>query len=514
MADQAVAEREYTTKVDYPAIYWSNSAPKEIAFAAALRGYDCADIQSPFVYCDLACGPGETVSLLAKCYPHAQFYAVDINQSHVERAKSRAEALGLTNLTVLQGDLRDLDALNLPKSDFVTLMGVLSWIPLKLQRQAIKNAAKLLNENGLLVTHYTAAPIAGLDRCTASVLAMLTPVDLEGTKEGAKAAFERFNKLSNAKVGIYPQLAGQCQAIEAHFKRDPDYAVHDFFHSATTLNFEDFSDMVEENRLEYVASANLAQMLPDGFVSERLIKQFDFETDWRRHQPLLQTLTREAVRVDIYGQANNLRNVSETFRSGTISKLRVNTFADDWRTALQTKNAKAPVDLLAKEYVDVIERLDGRSAQIGSLFENRPDTHNSDIQIVRRLAHLVAYGILNVSLKEALDESGVEDLTLETFSYADDLWRYLAVNRALPLPSAVNGTCITFNNDAKMKLYLMLGGDPDRLLNRLKRMPGFSDLRTANGIIRTGDQLKQVVAPVLPEFSRTWQIMLKRLGIA
>ncbi|MEM9667516.1 MAG: hypothetical protein AAF950_01215 [Pseudomonadota bacterium] len=44
MAKHATAERKYTTAVDYPAMFWSQATPKDLAFAAALRGFDSVNL--------------------------------------------------------------------------------------------------------------------------------------------------------------------------------------------------------------------------------------------------------------------------------------------------------------------------------------------------------------------------------------------------------------------------------------------------------------------------------------
>lgn len=514
MADSGSILREYTTKVDYPAIYRAEGAPKEIAVAAAFRGFDCADITQPFTFCDLACGPGETIVLLAKCYPHAQFYGVDINPSHIEHAQERANDMGVENLKLMVGDLRDLDPLGLPEMDFVTLLGVLSWIPLTLQREAIKNATKLLKPKGMLVAHYAAAPIAGIGRGGPSVLAMLTPEELHGTVEGAQMAFKRFENLAKAGVGVYPQLQPQVQAIKNSFQLDPEYALHDFFHSATVLSFEDFSGIAEEFGLEFAACSRWGQIVPEAFVAAKLIEPFDFENNWETHQPLLQTLSRETSRVDIFARPEARTSSLNAFTSGAISHLYIENWAENATAALETANRNSPLDLLAPDYRSIIEAVEGSAQNIGSFLKSAGDNDASRNELIKKIAHLLAHRVLNVRLGNDAPLKREAPLTIENFSHADSLWRYLAINRSLPIPSVANGACLTFSTDAKIKLYLMLGGDPNRLLQRVKRMPGFTGMKTQNGVITSGNQLKKLIEPELVNYTNTWMPMFDRYGIA
>lgn len=514
MADTETILREYTTKVDYPAIYRAEASPKEMALAAALRGFDSPSITDPFTFCDLACGPGETVVLLAKCYPHAQFFGIDINPSHIKHAKQRAKEVGVENLTLMVGDLRHLDELSLPKFDFISLLGVLSWIPLKLQRKAIKNATLLLSNIGLLLTHYAAAPIAGLGRGGSSILAMLTPAELHGTKEGAEVAFDRFDKLAKANTGIYPQVSQQVQAIKKSFDLDPEYALHDFFHSATALSFEDFSDIVEEFGLVFAACSRLGQIVPEAFVAPNLINPFDFEEDWQIHQPLLQTFSRESSRTDIFAHPESRAQIEKIFTEGAISELHIENWAEDALKSLESANGNAPIDLLDPSYVSIVKAVKDEPRRIGQLILSMSSDKESQRDVIKKIAHLLAHRVMNVRIGGGEKRGSDKRHAIETFSHSDSLWRYLIINRPLPIPSEANGGCITFSTDAKIKLYLMLGGDPNRLLNRVKRMPGFTGMRTQQGVVSTGAQLKKLVEPELASYTETWTSMFNRYGIS
>ncbi|MEM9667515.1 MAG: methyltransferase regulatory domain-containing protein [Pseudomonadota bacterium] len=342
---------------------------------------------------------------------------------------------------------------------------------------------------------------------------MLTPRGQQSSKEGATEAFKRFEKLYNSKIGIYPQLGPQYQSIHARFKIDPDYVVHDFFQSATTLSFEDFSDMAEENDLEFAASANLAQMLPEGFVSEAVMTQFDFSSDWIGSQPLIQTLTKEPVRIDIFARSGVAREPEEVFADGGVSNLYVSSLTDNLSTALQVKNSGSPIDLTGEAYSQLASLIGTGPHRIRDIIKQATDMLGSRTEVIRKLGHLIAYGLVSASVHDCAADDGQDDVSLKAFSYADDLWRYLALNRPLPIPSETLGGCFVFNNDAKIKLYLALGGDPNTLFNRVKRTPGFSDMRTQKGIVKSGQDLMTTVAPVLPGFKTAWQAIFKRFNI-
>ena len=512
-----MSDRQYTTKIEYPAIFWADHSPKNASFQAALRGVMPIDVSEPFTYCDLACGPGETLALYAKCYPHAHFFGVDINEAHVKRAQERVDELGLDNVTVLKGDLRDLSNLDLPQFDFIALAGVISWLPLKLQREALKSACSLLSPNGLLIVHYMVAPIAGLLRCVPALLSALSPKGRELTIEDVKGSFEKFKQLADVRFGVFYEQRNSFERQYQKFTRHPDYTAHDYLEaSGTLLSFEDFADMVEENGAEFVTSAARQISLPDAYVSPTFQHLFDVDGDWRSQQTLLHILAKSGGRVDIFSKPRERVSLDEILDSDFFKTLWIDVWHRDWRGVLARANKAAQINLEATPYLQIMERAASRACTIGEIVAEVADQTQDTAATLRRIAHLVAWKMLFTTFAPvdvaAADVPEVR-LTLEDFEFADDLWRYLAQDRPMPLPSQTLGECLQLALHDKMNCYLACGGDPDILFNRVKNLPQFAQLKGPNGAIGSGAELAAVLTPTLPVFHEAVVRNLKRYRI-
>ena len=57
------AAGDYTTQVEYPPQFAPDISPTNISVLATSRGFPTADLGGSFAFCDLACGPGESVAL-------------------------------------------------------------------------------------------------------------------------------------------------------------------------------------------------------------------------------------------------------------------------------------------------------------------------------------------------------------------------------------------------------------------------------------------------------------------
>lgn len=148
----------YTVDIAYPSAFGAYQAPIHMAYAASLGGKRAVPIDGAFRYCDLGCGAGLTLCVLADCYPQAEFHGVDINPTHIAAAQSLAKRAGLANVHFHEGTLSDLSVLKLPSFDFVALSGIYSWLDTETRRQALISIAGLLNKSGLLFLHYSALP--------------------------------------------------------------------------------------------------------------------------------------------------------------------------------------------------------------------------------------------------------------------------------------------------------------------------------------------------------------------
>ena len=148
----------YISDVAYTDGYYAELAPVHLNYIALLNDCQPRALDRPFTYCELGCGNGHTVTLLAAAYPHAQFYAVDFNPAHVAKARQWAESAGVKNLTVLEASFQDLNSFDLPEFDFIVFHGIYSWIS-EINRKAILDViTRRLLPGGLVYNSYNCYP--------------------------------------------------------------------------------------------------------------------------------------------------------------------------------------------------------------------------------------------------------------------------------------------------------------------------------------------------------------------
>ncbi|MGQ9865453.1 MAG: methyltransferase domain-containing protein [Pseudanabaenaceae cyanobacterium] len=148
----------YRTDIEYIASFNPRQAPPVMNYVAAVNGYAPIDLNRPFRYCDLGCGPGATLLVLAAAFPQGEFWGVDFNENHVRMGKSLAEAAGLTNVRFVLSDFCDLAPQSLPMFHFGAVSGTLSWLAEEPFRALLNFLGDRLEPGGLAYLHYMAMP--------------------------------------------------------------------------------------------------------------------------------------------------------------------------------------------------------------------------------------------------------------------------------------------------------------------------------------------------------------------
>ena len=116
------------------------------------------DVSRPFSFCDLGCGSGFTLNLLASLYPESRFVGVDIMAEHVAEAKRVAAVAGLGNVQFIEAGFADLSGHDLEPFDFITAHGVYTWVAPEIQRQLVDVLGQMLAADGLIYLGYNVMP--------------------------------------------------------------------------------------------------------------------------------------------------------------------------------------------------------------------------------------------------------------------------------------------------------------------------------------------------------------------
>ena len=156
--DSATISDSYIRDVTFPSGYNANQNPLRIHYITVLNGFGEGDLPKRFNYCDLGCGNGYTLNMLAAMYPESSFIGIDFNQEHIKNAVKSAKAANLKNVTYYQEDFINLQNINFKKLDFICCNGTFSWINEKIQQVIKEFVGNTLADDGKFYVEYAAKP--------------------------------------------------------------------------------------------------------------------------------------------------------------------------------------------------------------------------------------------------------------------------------------------------------------------------------------------------------------------
>ena len=130
--------------------------PRRLQTAGTLWGMRPAPADGCRVL-ELGCGEGANLLVLAEALPQSQFVGVDLSHRQVRMGRDRVDELGLGNVDLRQGDLRELDD-TLGEFDYVLVAGVFSWVPAAIRERLLALCRTVLAPHGIAYVSYNTTP--------------------------------------------------------------------------------------------------------------------------------------------------------------------------------------------------------------------------------------------------------------------------------------------------------------------------------------------------------------------
>ena len=220
-------DTDYISDVQFTSKYVEDQAPAWMNYAAAINGYAPVPTRDGFNYCEIGCGKGLTVLILAALHPEARFWAFDISPDHIRTARAMAAAARLTNIRFLEARLGDTAVRAIPRCEFITAHGFLSWVSEDVRKLALGFVQEHLAPGGLAMLSYDAlpgfAPIAPIRE-----MLQLYASSIDGDSvQKAKAALEYVRVLKESRTSYFAQYPYVGGVVDELLTQDPRYVVHE-----------------------------------------------------------------------------------------------------------------------------------------------------------------------------------------------------------------------------------------------------------------------------------------------
>jgi SAM-dependent methyltransferase len=299
MASPSWAEG-YVTDLNYTASVCQQLSPTYLQFVAALSGMSAPDPEQSFTYCELGCGFGTTLLLLAANYPHGQFIGIDGNVAQIQRARDIAKRAGLGNVMFLDAEFADLADLDFPQFDFVTLHGIWTWVDATARADIVRFLSSRLRVGGAAYVSYNALPGKHQIEPIQRILSGLTPsgVGPEERVQLGKLFLRQFIQQPTVLANATPGLIGFMGTV---LNQSNAFAGHEYLSGHwSALYCTDVFDALDVAKLSFVNTTILPLMFDEAVVPPAYNEIYASLGSVRQRQLLRDLIMNTGFRRDLF----------------------------------------------------------------------------------------------------------------------------------------------------------------------------------------------------------------------
>lgn len=317
---------------------------------------------------EIGCADGANLLPMAAALPRAQFTGCDLSGHAIAAATRAATELGLTNVTLVQQDLRTL-AETTDTYDYIIAHGVYSWVPEPVREALLALAARRLSPQGVMYVSFNTFPGCHVRQATWEIL--------HAHVDGLPTATERLDAARTLAALLAEPGTTQSDTddvLRAEFAKLATKSDSALYHDDLAVpnqpfHFREFTGTLARHGLAFIAEAKLSMMTPAG-LSPRIAQ-------WVAGMDLL---TREQ-----YLDYARLRR----FRQSIVGHVDVPVDTASSETRVAGMHAAASIALV-------------RAAAEGNAFGGDPAAGTPDARATRALLQwLVAQTPRSVTLAEA-----------------------------------------------------------------------------------------------------------------
>ena len=241
--------------VGYAARANALSHPDHLAAVASLHGLFPSAVATCRVL-DVGCSDAGNLLPMAAELPDARFVGCDLSSRAITSGRNAVAELGLENVTLVEGDLRELPHA-LGQFDYIIAHGVYSWVPLEVRDALFALAADRLSPNGLVFVSYNVYPGCRVRQAAWEVLRFHVE-----SLEGAQARLAAARMLAAALAEPGRAQDGTDALLRREFARiaaEPDSALYhdDLGEPNDPVYFRQFAGHAQRHGLSFVCEAKL-----------------------------------------------------------------------------------------------------------------------------------------------------------------------------------------------------------------------------------------------------------------
>ena len=285
-------------RVPYTSRPFRQAHPDRLATVARLFGLDAAEPGRGRVL-EIGCASGGHLVPMAEQFPGGTFLGIDASARQIDEGRETVDALGLTNVELRHGDVRDFNC-EAGEFDFVVCHGVYSWVPDDVRRAILGVLRHGLAGRGVGYVSYNTYPGWHMRGMIRDVMRYRANAFEEPATRLAQARGLLAFLTNSVRGEDDPYAMLLRRELESVGRSDDSYLLHEHLEEVNEpLYFHEFAGRLGETGLRYLGEADYGTMSPDNFPEPvagmlRSVSRDRIETeqymDFLRNRAFRQTL--------------------------------------------------------------------------------------------------------------------------------------------------------------------------------------------------------------------------------
>jgi SAM-dependent methyltransferase len=235
-------------ELPYDSLPLPETQPDFLAAVAKLHGFDAPDPSRARIL-ELGCAQGGNLIPLAWRWPGSDCVGVELSRVQAEAGTAFVQALGLSSVRILHGDLAALPD-DLGEFDFIIAHGVFSWVPPAVQQALLEVCRRHLSPHGIAYVSFNVA--AGWQ-----ALQPLRAALIERTSAELPAP-QRHQQALHVLDALQAEWTDPVLLKEIAYLKTaaPSYLFHEYLAEFNApMPFSEFSAQLNKHGLRYVGEA-------------------------------------------------------------------------------------------------------------------------------------------------------------------------------------------------------------------------------------------------------------------
>ena len=253
-------------EVPYTSAAFPLSAPEHLRAVAHLFSLDAPAVSRARVL-ELGCAAGGNLIPFAVRHPEAEVVGIDLSPVQIEIGRGLVDAMGLTNVRLIQGSIVDVGE-DLGKFDYIVCHGVYSWVPEQVRAAILRVCNERLAPDGVAYVSYNTYPGWKAKEIVRDAMLL---------RAGDRATAQERLAYARGMIEFLHAQARQDTVLSTVMKEHIDlirdgedfYLSHEYLELCNApCYFKDFALAARGHGLEYLGDASVATMFASNYGTD------------------------------------------------------------------------------------------------------------------------------------------------------------------------------------------------------------------------------------------------------